>query len=295
MSISAEIETGPGEFHLVEDGVSVNHFMRDGRSLPFIVLPGIFRPDEWTAFTIEAAMNGLDRSPKLRRVLDIGSGSGVIPLVLSWTYPDRQLDVVCCDLKKQAGRNLILNYQLIGGNAPCPAFHCLDIRETIAPFSRSSPPDLIVANVPQLPAHAYGDGGQTDWNPDDYQEPRPGDLDDPVRAFGLGLLTDSITGVSALHTSRFSVAFCRSSRVPGEVFDAFLDRVNGTVLHLGPWCSVRDGSTPYDLLAAAEERYGLSGDYRWNGKSVPTTALRHTTPEREDVRIQLRSCLIQVG
>jgi len=284
----------PHCFDMIEESVSVSRYRHGDTSLPFLVLPDIYQPDEWTALTIEAARSGLDRFPAIRRIYDIGSGSGVIPLVLSRSYPDRGLQFACFDLKGAAGRNLGLNYLLFGQSACRPSFQQLDARLGGVVMEGGAPPDMVIANIPQLPGFTSDDGGQ-DTDPDDYHRVAPHEWDDPVRAFGLGLLRDVIAGVRACHPGRFCVAFCRSSRVPEAVFDAFLTGVQCSVVDFGERHSVRDRSTPFSVMADVEERFGLKGAYEWNGRTVGAHDLCGISPAQEKVFIGLRSCLIQVG
>ncbi|RVU39402.1 hypothetical protein EOI86_09245 [Hwanghaeella grinnelliae] len=293
MSDTVTTGANPPSFDVIEKSVSVSRYRHGGTALPFVVLPDIYQPDDWTALTIDAARSGLDRFPSIRRVSDVGSGSGIIPLALSRSYPDRNLLFACYDMKQSAGRNLGLNYQLFGLSNRRPSFHHLDVRQGGMAPGDDGPPDLVTANIPQLPCIA-----DDDWDPhkdpDDYHTLAPQEWDDPVRAFGLGLLIDVIEAVRMTQPGRFCVAFCRSSRVPEAAFDAFLSTVHGSVIDLGPRHSVRDCSTPFSILAVVEERFGLKGAYDWKGRTVGALDLRETSPLREQVHIGLRSCLIQV-
>lgn len=295
MPVPSRITSQPPRFETLEDTVSLNRYTHEAVSLPFMVLPGIFQPDEWTAGTLEATCLALDRFPSLSRILDIGSGSGIIPLVLSRLYADRGLALNCCDLKPEAGRNLALNYAVFGGDGPRPLFHQIDILDPGPLPGENIPPDLVVANIPQLPAAPSNHATNGDWNPDDYHAVWPKDRENPIRAFGMGLLMDVIGRVSAVHPGRFAVAFCQSSRVPPAVFDSMLSRTGGRVLYSGDPVLVRDGSTPFHDLADAEERFGLSGSYIWQGRKVCAKDLRHLTPETAQVEIELRSCLLEIG
>jgi hypothetical protein len=267
MSDTVTADSEPSCFDVIEERVSVSLYRHAGTVLPFIVLPDIYQPDEWTTLTIEAARAGLDRFPATRRLFDVGSGSGIIPLALSRSYPDRHLQFSCFDKKQSAGRNLGLNYQLFGQTACRPSFHHLDVRlDGLAP-DKEGPPDLVIANIPQLPGFS-GIDGDRNADPDDYHQVAPHEWKNPVRAFGLGLLVDVIEAVRVKHPGRFCVAFCRSSRVPEEVFDAFLSSVQCSVLDLGERHSVRDRSTPFSVMAGVEERFGLKGAYEWNDRQV---------------------------
>lgn len=282
----------PHCFDVIVERVSVSRYRRAGTVLPFIVLPDIYQPDEWTMLTIEAAKTGLERFPAIRHLFDVGSGSGIIPLALSRSYPDRNLRFSCFDKKPSAGRNLDLNFQLFGQTACRPSFLHRDVRlDGLAP-DECGPPDLVIANVPQLPGF-FGIDGARNADPDDYHQVDPHEWKDPVRAFGLGLLVDVIEAIRVNHPGRFRVAFCRSSRVPEAVFEAFLSRVQCSVTDLGQRHLVRDRSTPFTVMADVEERFGLKGAYEWNERTVGARELCGISPDREKVFIGLQGCLVQ--
>lgn len=278
-------------FETLEEIVSIHRLRLNGQGQPFIVLPGIYPPDEWSLLTIQAAQTALDLRPDIDLVLELGCGSGVIPLILARINPNRDLRFVCCDIKSVSSRNLDLNFQLFGDMAKQPRFHCLDISGKGTREVMDGAPALVIANVPQLPVSV----AVSDADPDDYHPVTAEDREDPVRAFGLGLLLDIGRQMAAANPAGPCLAFCRSSRIPHSIFDAFLDRIGGKVCHQGPGISVRDGSTPFDLLAEAEERFGVSGTYEWAGRTVSATELRGRRPAETEVFIGLQSCLIQLG
>ncbi len=280
-------------FDVLEKEISLNLYRSAGKSFPFVVLPNVYQPDEWTEIALEAALTTLNMFPKAVRIHDIGTGSGVIPLLLNRLYPDRQFHIVCCDLKAAAGRNLELNYHLFGEASARPHFHQLDIRKSENLPAGDGPPDLIIANIPQLPAILPTDDGR--WNPDDYYAVDPGDRDDPVGAFGLRLLMDVISRTNANHPGRFHAAFCRSSRVPAAVFEEFLNTVGGTVIAQGCTHRVKDSSTPFALMAEAEDRFGFQGEYELDGRPLSAGDLRALSPVQNDIFIGLRSCLVRIG
>jgi len=278
-------------FDLVEEELSLNRYTRAGISHPFVVLPGVYQPDEWTGIALESAISALDMMPTAVRIHDIGTGSGVIPLLLTRLYPGRAFRFVCSDLKPASGHNLALNYEVFGGTNPRPRFHRFDIRRAETLPADDGPPELVIANIPQLPAAR---GAETDWNPDDYHAVAPADRNDPVRAFGLGLLMDVAALTRAGHTGPFHMAFCRSSRIPPAVFDMFLSAIRGTIVTQGRRQRVKDGSTPFATMADAEDRFGLYGEYEWQGKALPARDLRGLSPVEDEIFIGLRSCLVRI-
>lgn len=283
-----------GAFHIVEPSVSIHLFRRPGLAFHFAVLPGLYQPDEWTALTLDAATAALNQFPMIRSVLDIGSGCGVLTIALAQAFPQRGLRFNCCDMKPDAERNLRLNADLFAQPADPPGFRRMNIRDSTRLSPDDGAPQLVLANVPQLPAPSHTKG-QDESDPDDYHKVSLEDAEDPVHGFGLGLLLDIGERLRIEHDGRFCMAFCRSSRVPAQIFDVFLQRLNASVLRLGPATSVLDQSTPFPEMAAAESRFCVQGAYSWQGKTVPASALAERPEIGGDVRIELRSCLIEIG
>jgi release factor glutamine methyltransferase len=142
--------------------------MREFFGLEFEVTPDVLIPRPDTELLVELA---LERLPQGARVLDMGTGSGAIPVALAHTRPDLQV----CALDISAGA-----LQVAGRNAQRHGVHISFLQSDWFSALASEQFDVIVANPPYIIA---GDAHLM-----------RGDL----RFEPLGALTDHADGLSAL-------------------------------------------------------------------------------------------------
>jgi methylase of polypeptide subunit release factors len=122
-------------------------------TLPLLICPNVFVPDDWT----RALLTGIIRSNALNagplQILEVGSGTGAVPIALSKLAPDKieklkavDIDTLACELAR-----INLNYHGLGSRSFLISgmdIAAAQARELIEPDERF---DLIVANLPQVP------------------------------------------------------------------------------------------------------------------------------------------------
>lgn len=107
----------------------------------FKVTPDTLIPREDTAGLIELATNFLQNNPTTR-VLDIGTGTGIIPIKLAKTFP--KADISACDLSEDALKVAIENAES----------HAVDIyfvqSDLFNQLDSHNPFDVIISNPPYI-------------------------------------------------------------------------------------------------------------------------------------------------
>jgi release factor glutamine methyltransferase len=118
--------------------------------LDFIVSPDVLIPRPETELLVETALGWLARRAARRawQVADVGTGSGCIAVSLAVHAP--RLQVVACDISLPALAVAQRNVRAHAVEGQVSLAQC----DLLTPFSRSTPFDLICANLPYIPAPA---------------------------------------------------------------------------------------------------------------------------------------------
>lgn len=117
--------------------------------LRFEVTPDVLIPRPETELLIELVSKRLS-SARAPRVLDVGAGSGCIPVSIKYFNPEA--DVYSCDISQAALNIAATNAQT--NKVPVTFFPC-DILTQTLPFPEDQRFDVIVSNPPYIPHAEY--------------------------------------------------------------------------------------------------------------------------------------------
>lgn len=123
------------------------------RKIDLKVTPEVMTPRPETELLVDAVISCIEKSAKdhghlLRRILDLGTGSGAIALSLAAEFPE--LDIRASDISEGALKIARENAKLLGLEGK---IHFVR-GDMFQPFSGETPFDLIVSNPPYIPTGA---------------------------------------------------------------------------------------------------------------------------------------------
>jgi release factor glutamine methyltransferase len=128
--------------------------------LPLIVTPAVLIPRPETELLVEQALGWLARHPAARLAVDVGTGSGAIPLALGTARPvRRELRLLGSDRSRAALRVAHTNRTRHGLTAQ------LDLVQADLLPPLAAPIDLLTANLPYIPRAALDRLAVARWEP----------------------------------------------------------------------------------------------------------------------------------
>lgn len=140
-----ELEAWQRALARLEDGLALPYLLGEWEfcALPLRVTPAVLIPRPETEMLVEAALDWLRAHPDRRRVVDVGTGSAAIAVVLATGVPDVRVTAV--DISEEALTVAASNAQRNGVQERIELVHGDLLADLSGPF------DVICANLPYIP------------------------------------------------------------------------------------------------------------------------------------------------
>ena len=246
----------PNQLATLLASCEVDQFSYGPSDVSLLLPAGVYRPDEWTRQLLIGVERQLRSSAGWpAQTVEVGVGSGVVPIsiakMLGCAFTEHYLGLdrsyVACEAARLnfAINRTDLNYSLFGGGNlldPLPRAFATSI-------------DLVIANLPQIPARQKG------ASINDYYRPSRGRrgsrTETQLDRYGLGLLYDLLCGANRTLTTAGVVVMTVAGRCGGAAIDSLFAAcdMQYTILHTARLR--QDPHTTLDSLVANERHHGL--------------------------------------
>ena len=249
------------EVHEALKRVSASKVSIDGYEATLLFAPGVYKPDAWTEVLLQGVTLVLNQRMFKSVVVEVGVGSGIIPLCLLQRCAEKMERYIGLDLSPLAVEIARLNLSILA-----PAWQSRRLVGGLSaleglPKEECGKVDLAFGNLPQLCSLKEGT-----FNTNDYYHHLPGSAsgdeeDELVVSFGLGLVTALIRQARERLSSGGVVVSTVSHRSGQEPLRAFLDGLGGRHRRLFGRRIPQDPDTHIGSLVDAERELGFEAEF----------------------------------